>query len=166
MPNFCLAEHQWTLAVHEECHPLAIMSDGALVTKAAMWLADISAIGEILIGFVRMHPWPAGLARAVWNNQSKLEGQLFICSKITLACEKARKCWTPVLLVAFQMLQYLGAKVLRNVSIGLEIWVCQLLSQIRSLRGVLSTLFTVAKTETNAFRKWKAFLLLLLHKRQ
>lgn len=66
-----------------------------------------------------MHPWPAGLARAVWNNQSILERQLFICSKITLACEKAQKCWTPVLHVAFQMLPNSGAKVLRNVSIGL-----------------------------------------------
>jgi len=75
--------------VHEECRPLAIMSDETLVTKGAMWLADNLYTGKNLRGFVRMHPWLAGLARAVWNNQSTMEGQLFICGKRTLACKQA-----------------------------------------------------------------------------
>lgn len=49
--NLCLA-----LAVHEECHPLAIVSFGALVTKGAMLFADDICIWEILRGFVRIHP--------------------------------------------------------------------------------------------------------------
>lgn len=107
------------LAVREECHPSAIMSFGALVTKGAMWLADNICVWEILRRFVRMHPWLAGLSWAVWNNQSTLDGQLSICTNLLLACEKyCQKCWTPVLQVAFRMLQYLGAKVLRSDSVG------------------------------------------------
>lgn len=108
MSNFYLAEHQEILAAHEVCHPLAIKSDGSLVTKELCNLPLFPCIVEFLRAFVTPRPWLPLAARVPWKGSPSR-------AVSWLACEKR---WIPVLQEEFQMLWYLGAIMLRSVFIG------------------------------------------------